>query len=220
MKPIEEKPHFQEGPVTRLLPQRNDPERFSLFVADRFVMTLHREVLATFGIQEGQLLSVAVQQFLYQAEQERQAREAALRYLARRARTTQEIVRYLKHAGVDTTLIQRVIRYLQAQGYVDDEGYAREYVRNRLHHRGYGPRRLRVELQRRGIPPNVIETALAEALREISPIAIARQVGQKRWMQLVQSEPDILKRRRKLLGYLQRRGFTLEAAYFVLRELS
>ncbi len=220
MKPTQYKPHFQEGLVTRLRPQQKDSERFALFVADRFVMEVHCELLAAFGVQEGQVLSTAAQQALYRAEQERQARDVALHYLKHRPRTAQEIRRRLERAGFDASSIQGVVAWLQEHGYLNDEAYAREYARNRLQHRGYGPRRLRAELQKRGISPDIIETALAEALRAVSPIAVARHVGQKHWARLLQSEPDVRKRRRKLLNYLQRRGFTLEVAYAVLRELA
>jgi regulatory protein len=92
-------------------------------------------------------------------------------------------------------------------------------VQGRLAGRGYGPRRLQAELRRRGVPPDVVEATLDAALAETDPLEIARPLARRRWKLLCQNEPDRRKRRQKLIAFLQRRGFSSEIAYTLLREL-
>ncbi len=212
-------PVFQEGIVTRLEPQARDPERVSIFIDDAFWMGVHRDVLGEHPVEVGQVLPVAVQQALYRAELGRKAQAVALRYLEPRPRTVQEVRRRLERAGFPAEVIDQVVTRLETLGYLDDRAYAQAYVRGRLAGRGYGPRRLRAELRRRGVPPNVVEATLDAALAETDPLEIARPLARRRWKLLCQNEPDRRKRRQKLIAFLQRRGFSSEIAYRLLREL-
>lgn len=216
---LPEPPAFRTGIVTRLVPQTYDPERVSIFLDGTFWMGVHRGLLRKYAIEEGQVLPVAVQQALYQAELAQKAQAVALCYLERRPRTVQEIRQRLARAKFPVEVIDQVIARLEAAGYLDDRAYARAYVQGRLAGRGYGPRRLQAELRRRGVPAEVVEAALAAALAETDPLEIARPLAQRRWKALCQNEPDRKKRRQKLIAFLRRRGFPSEIAYTLLREL-
>ncbi|AEN74121.1 regulatory protein RecX [Rhodothermus marinus] len=214
-----EPPVFREGVVTRLEPQTYDPERVSIFIDGAFWMGVHRDVLREHPVEEGQMLPLAVQQALYRAELVRKAQSVALRYLEHRPRTVQEVRRRLERAGFPVEVIDQMVARLEALGYLDDRAYARAYVQGRLAGRGYGPRRLQAELRRRGVPPDVVEATLDAALAETDPLEIARPLARRRWKLLCQNEPDRRKRRQKLIAFLQRRGFSSEIAYTLLREL-
>jgi len=214
-----EPPVFREGVVTRLEPQTYDPERVSIFIDGAFWMRVHRDVLREHPVEEGQVLPLALQQALYRAELVRKAQLVALHYLEHRPRTVQEVRRRLERAGFSVEVIDQVVARLKALGYLDDWAYARAYVQGRLAGRGYGPRRLQAELRRRGVPPDVVEATLDAALSETDPLEIARPLARRRWKLLCQNEPDRRKRRQKLIAFLQRRGFSSEIAYRLLREL-
>ncbi len=212
-------PIFREGTVTRVVAQTRDPERVSIFVDGTFWMGVHREVLRAHPVEEGQVLPVAMQQALYRAELEQQARTVALHYLAHRPRTVHEVRRRLERAGFPEEVIDQVVVELEVQGFLDDRAYAQAYVQERLTARGYGPQRLRAELRRRGVSSDIIAAALAATQAEVDLLAVARPLARRRWKLLCQTEPDRRKRRQKLLAFLQRRGFSPEIAYTLLREL-
>ncbi|SHK55118.1 regulatory protein RecX [Rhodothermus profundi] len=213
-------PVFREGVVTRLQAQAHNPERISIFLDGMFWMGVHRDVLHHHAVCEGQVLPVTVQRAIYQSELARQARSIALRYLERRQRTVQEVRRRLERAGFSEEIVEQVIAELKAQRYLDDLRYAQAYVEERLAGKGYGPRWLRHELYRRGVPSAVVETALASVLARTSPLEVARPLAQRRWQLLRRQEPDRKKRQQKLVAFLLRRGFSSEIAYMLLRELN
>ncbi|MDH4130982.1 MAG: RecX family transcriptional regulator, partial [Gemmatimonadota bacterium] len=83
--------------------------------------------------------------------------------------------------------------------------------------RGRGPARLRRDLQALGVATRHIEAALAKQWPEgAEPLDLARQLASRRARQLAGVPLDV--RRRRVLAYLGRRGFTGAAAVRITRE--
>jgi SOS response regulatory protein OraA/RecX len=75
---------------------------------------------------------------------------------------------------------EQVIAHLQARGVLDDTAYAHAYLTSRLASRGYGPQRLRRELQQRGISRALVEEAMQQELAVEEVLAAARAHAAKR----------------------------------------
>ena len=107
--------------------------------------------------------------------------------------------------------IETALARLAEQGYLDDLEHAFDLARGPLQRKGYGPRRLRHELQRRGAPEEVVDAVLAAVLAdgELTP---ARQAAQ-RW--LSRGKHD----RQALARHLDRKGYTTGVILRVLEEL-
>jgi regulatory protein len=84
------------------------------------------------------------------------AEEAAIRLLAAREHSRAELVRKLAQRGHGQAVITRVLDDLAARGLQSDERYTEQYVALRSR-KGYGPLRIRAELQERGISPSCSE---------------------------------------------------------------
>lgn len=87
------------------------------------------------------------------------AEEAALRLLAAREHSRAELVRKLGQRGHGNAVITSVLDDLAARGLQSDERFTEQYVALRSR-KGYGPLRIRAELQERGIAPSCIESWL------------------------------------------------------------
>ncbi len=83
-------------------------------------------------------------------EPEQQARAAALRLLARREHSRQELATKLRQRRLPTDIIERVLDDYENEGWLSDERFAEVYGRQRRD-LGYGPLRIRSELQQRGV---------------------------------------------------------------------
>ncbi len=92
----------------------------------------------------------------------RRAYLAALRMLGRRALSVQEVSQRLTRRGFDARAVGEAVAELRAEGALDDAAYARAYVHDRLLFHPVGRRALRAELQRRGVPEEAVEEALAD----------------------------------------------------------
>lgn len=81
---------------------------------------------------------------------EQQARAAALRLLARREHSRQELAAKLRQRRLPNEVIDAVLDDYENQGWLSDERFADVYGRQRRD-LGYGPVRIRSELQQRGV---------------------------------------------------------------------
>ena len=144
------------------------------------------------------------------------AKEKALRLLGDMDRTKKELSERLSRAGCSEQAIQETLKYLAGYGYVDDARYARHYYARYCAERG--ERRIRLELLKKGIAREIVETVFADAEaaetegegERCLALAKKRAAGQDL------SDPKV---RSRLLGYLARRGFREADIRASLREL-
>lgn len=134
---------------------------------------------------------------------EEEAFDKACGYLSYRQRSIDEINRYLDKRGFrdeKEAVVERLVRV----GLLDDKNFAETWVRERSSGRGYGSRRLRMELGRLGIARELIEGALAkEYPADAETECAARIAGQK----AAKSTGEPRAARQKIYGFLIRRGF-------------
>lgn len=88
-----------------------------------------------------------------------EAREAALRLLARREHSASELRTKLIRKSWPEEHIERVIGSLAEAGLQSDQRFAESFARQRAG-RFYGPRRIQAELAQRGIDPGLANEAL------------------------------------------------------------
>ena len=208
---------LEAGTVTRLAGQKKNPQRVSVFIDETFAFGVHVDLIVEFGLHKGQALSVEEQQRIVEADRARAARAMALDYLGYRARTEHEVRQKLTRSGFDDAVAERTVVWLCELSYLDDAAYARSYVEARFRNRGYGPGRLRADLQRRGIEGRLIDAALETLVEQEDMLEAARSHAEKRWPRLA-AEADAFKRRKKLSEYLVRRGFSYDTARRVVDE--
>lgn len=141
-----------------------------------------------------------------------------LRSTQNRPQTVAEIEAKLRGRYEDEDVVTAAVEQLKAAGALDDMAFARIWVDDRGHQRGYGTARLRQELRRRKVPDEIAEQALA-SLDERDDLATATELAHKRSRTFSPKlEPDAVARR--LQGYLERRGYTSGLANKVAIDVS
>lgn len=134
----------------------------------------------------------------------RDVRYKAMDLLARREHSVGELRRKLRQRDYQPALIEAAIESLLADKLLNDEQFAESYIRMRMR-RGYGPMRIRKELQERDVAGTMVEQPLA-ALSE-KWWTLATEARQKRFGAAV---PDDYQQRAKQARFLQYRGFDHE----------
>ncbi len=128
--------------------------------------------------------------------------DAAVRYLGYRPRGEAELRKRLTQRGFTRDVQDAVIEKLRAQGLVDDTAFAQFWKDNRETFRPRSRRLTRLELRRKGVAAEIVDQVVGtiddEAAAYRAALARARRL----------SRTDALAFRRKLGGYLQRRGFS------------
>ncbi|MDI3299063.1 MAG: regulatory protein RecX [Bacillota bacterium] len=138
----------------------------------------------------------------------------ALRWLAIHARARREMEIRLLRSGMRPEAVERALARLERLGYVDDREVARRLVEERG--REWGPARLRQELRKRGLPPQVIEEALAAAGLPDEE-AVALELGRRKWLRCSGEPVEVC--RRRVADFLRRRGFGWEVVERTLARL-
>lgn len=135
---------------------------------------------------------------------EDEAFDKACGYLSYRQRSVYEISRYLTKRGYSEQK-ETVIKRLAGVGLLDDIVFAETWVRERSSGRGYGSRRLRMELGRLGIDRGLIDEALRKEYPVETEKVCARRIAEQKAGKL---PGDAQETRQKIYGFLIRRGFT------------
>lgn len=128
-------------------------------------------------------------------------RKQAAKLLARREHSRLELERKLGQRAYDDDVITAALDELEHDGFLDETRFAESYVRLRAE-KGYGPNRIRLELNERGVSRAGVAEALAAA--DVDWAASAREVREKRFGGDV---PDAFAERARQTKFLDYRGF-------------
>lgn len=201
--------------VTSLEPQQHDTERVNVYLDGSFAFGASVMVIFARGLRVGQELDeAAIAEMLHDDSVER-AYGAVLNFLSFRPRSRREVGDYFRRKKIDPTVAEAVIERLLRAGMLDDREFARYWVENRQTFRPRGGRALRLELRQKGLDREVIDEALEGAVDED---AAAYDAGIKKLKSL--QKLDDREFFRKMVAYLQRRGFSYSVAAAAAKRLS
>ena len=132
--------------------------------------------------------------------------QIALNLLARRDHSQRELLQKLCVRGYTQVEIEQTIANLQHAGFLNEQQFVKNYIQRRQAN-GYGPLRISVELQARGISHEMIAEHLD--ITDNAWFVAAQKVWQKHCKhQVVASLQDRKKILAKQIRFLQYRGFT------------
>jgi regulatory protein len=192
--------------------------RLAVFIDGREAFTVSEDLARRLGLRVGaEIGEEDVRELQVDSERVR-ARESALRLLAVRARSRSELSDRLRRKGVAPGVVEQVLTGLEDVGLVNDRGFARLWVEERLRLRPVGPRRLVHELLEKGVARAVVDEIVADAFCEEPEIEVARRAVGKRAAR-AGGRPDARELAR-IRSLLLRRGFSFEVAREVVEELS
>lgn len=146
---------------------------------------------------------------------DRSPMDAALDYLTGRMRTVREVEDKLDDLQYGEGDILATVERLKELNLLNDEMYAREFVRSRLATKPVSRQKLYMDLRTHRVPEELIEEALNELPSE-TETSNALEVARKYWRQMAALEEPT--RRERVLRRLTSRGFTMEASLSAIRQ--
>ena len=204
--------------LTNIAPDPRQPG-YRLVEVDRGrFASLPADALEWLSLRVGAELAPAVLERLRELADVEAAQRAALRALARRAHARRDLERRLTKKQHPPAAVTTALERLAARGLLDDCRFAERYAAVRAT-RGKGPARIINDLLAQGVERHVAEDAVGRALTEegIDPQVEARAAATKRALQLGGLPPPV--RRRRLLAFLVRRGYSGPQVKELVREL-
>lgn len=144
------------------------------------------------------------------------AREIGLVYLSRRARSAHEVAQKLRQKEFSEEVISEVLFDLERLRFVDDRAYARRWIETRLA-KATGARKLAQDLRQKGIAGDVVDELLAEYSTQLENPDRAVDLLRKQAWRYRSLERD--KARRRMLGFLARRGYDGQTAWTAIEHV-
>ena len=143
----------------------------------------------------------------------------ALNLLTARAYTTSALRRKLIQKGHERSELDATIDRLVANGLLNDEKYAEEFARQRMVVAGASQRRVEQLLAQKGIAREVARAAAEKVVEEedIDTIGAIEKIARKKLLSLGDLGP--LVKRRRVFGFLVRKGYDLEDINRVLSHI-
>ena len=144
----------------------------------------------------------------------------ALECLARGAKSTRDLGRWLaerEHAPDD---VASVLARLTERGLLNDADYAVLFTRSRATTRGMSRRRIAAELAKRGVARELVDAAITEVMADesIDERAMVEAAAAKKFRTLQKLEPAV--QRTRLYGFLARKGYPPDLVRETLRKFT
>lgn len=145
----------------------------------------------------------------------RTALDVAGRFLSRRAHSTAELRSKLTARGFDEEIVERTLEKLASLKVVDDAAFAKDWVEERATRKGIGSRRLRAELEAKGIAIEEVDAVLVVDPDE--ELTRAKSLAADRVARL--ANLPLRKQGARLFSWLVGRGFEEEIAEAAARSV-
>jgi len=199
--------------ITALRVGRGRRKRVNVSLDSRFAFSLEADVAVKEGLQVGQELSAGQIEALARSDRCRRCLNAAVHYLSYRPRSEFELRERLHQRGFDGDSVEAALVKLKEQGLVDDMAFAQFWKDNR---ESFSPRSqwlTGLELRRKGVASNIIDQITDTIDDEDSAYRAA--------LSKARSLPtsDYQSFRRRLGGYLKRRGFGYRVINYTMEKL-
>jgi len=198
--------------ITAIEPQQKNPQRVNIYLDGEFAFGM--AVVVGAWLRVGQELGEEKIATLKSQDELEITYQKALHFLSYRPRSSAEVRQNLSKRGISEALIEETLIRLQTTGLVNDEAFARAWVENRNAFRPRGKPALRMELRRKGLNDEIIQSVLDSqgneaALALTTARKYARRLSGLEW-------PEF---RQKLSGFLARRGFSYTTLAPVVSEV-
>ena len=190
-----------------------DKRRSKVLVDEDFAFVLYKGELRRYHIEEGGELSQEQYEEILQQVLNNRAKERALYLLKASDKTTGEIRRKLQEGFYPQEAIEFALEFLEKYHLVDDMDYGRRYIEAYKDRRS--KKRLQFDLQQKGLDRQQISELLESA--EVSEDEQIQAFLQKKGYP---SGEMPLKERGKLVSALCRKGFSYDAIYRAMGDMS
>ncbi|MBK7405622.1 MAG: regulatory protein RecX [Phycisphaerales bacterium] len=198
-----------DATVTALRPTGEDAARFNLKVGRVQVGPIHADDVQQLGLRVGLPIDGAVLSALGAALAREAARADAMRLLRARPRSKMDLVRRLTIKGHEREHAGAAADRLERAGLINDEALAATRAENLAETGKAAPRAAEVKLRALGLASPVATKAVREAFQGLDLVAQATEAARKR-VRALGPAIDEATRRRRVWGYLARRGYDHE----------
>ncbi len=199
--------------ITDVVKSKKNRDVLSVYVDNRFAFSIREEDFLALGLYEKSEITDEEIEHIKKHVIKKDAKNAAIRYLALKLHTEREVRQKLESEGYDTDTIDETISELKSMGYINDLIYAQKFLYDRSKLKPKSRRMLGYELKSRGVPDEIIQTALSEYSPDDE--AVAESLLRRKFGKYDLSDEVYFK---KAFAFLRHRGFDGDLVMNLLRK--
>ncbi len=137
-------------------------------------------------------------------------------FCAYQERTPEEVRKKLASWGTDSMKTELVIKKLQEEQYLDIKRFSESFVRGKFYHKKWGKRKIRYQLQQKGVQSQYIEDAISTIKEEdyqknLYDLLISKKQNMK--------EMSKDKKKQKLYTFGISRGYETDLVFQIINKL-
>jgi len=195
--------------ISGIVPVPRPAGRFSVMVDGRELAVLSLDAIDRLRLAVGRSIA-GLEDAIAQEAKRLHTYDRALDILAFRARSSSELARSLIRKGEERPHVDWTIARLTEQGLLDDEAFARSFARAKVVGGKQSRRRVQQDLARKGVSRTVSEDAIDTVFEEeaVDQRSLVEEAARKKLRSLAGLDPAV--QRRRLYGFLARRGYELD----------
>ena len=176
--------------------------RYKVYVDGQFAFVLYKGELSRYHIAEDSELEEEIYQNLRKEIVLKRAKLRAMHLLNDMGRTESQLRTKLLRNDYPSDIVEEAIAYVKSFGYINDAEYARNFIENRKEKKS--KKEIYAALCQKGLPKDLIETALEECYADDDSIAAIEAIVRKKKFDPKSTD---YKEMQKMMGYLVRKGF-------------
>lgn len=203
--------------ITSVKQQIYNKNMFSIFVDEEYFISVGEDTLVKYRLLKGTEIDKDEIEKILLSEKLSKGKKIAFDYL-KRYRTKKEVERKLIEKGYDD-IVEEVIEYLLENKYIDDEEYTRFFVRDKINLSKYGLNRIKQELNQKGVDKDIISRVISEEFDEENESNQLEELVEKLSTGKYRSD-SLESKKRKMYGYLMRRGYSSSDIISALRKVN
>lgn len=157
------RPWLKAMKLCKLAPSQKVKGRWLLFLEDNTILRVSEAEVVAFSLYSGMELDEETRTRLDASARKSAVKNQALNLISARSLSRKELLKKLVEKDAPPDEAEAVADWLEDLGYLNDGEYGKSIVRH-YSAKGYGERKLRDELYRRGIPRDLWDESLTEAV--------------------------------------------------------
>ena len=190
-------------------------QKFQIEIDGQPAFVLYKGELFRYHLEQDREIEECIYTEIVDEILTKRAKLRAMHLLQKMDRTKWELERKLQESGYPQVVVKRALEYVESFHYIDDKRYAAMYIQSQKTKKGKA--RIKMELMRKGISAELIAEVFSETENEIDTREAIRSLIEKKCSY---SEEMDEKEKRRLYGFLLRRGFSSSDILSVFREIS
>ncbi|HMS51845.1 MAG: RecX family transcriptional regulator [Sphingobacteriales bacterium] len=141
------------------------------------------------------------------------------KYCAYQERSEDEVLRKLKLLHAPPQIAQQVLRDLIADGFVNNQRFAKAFARGHFKLKKWGPAKITAALKMHKLPASLIKEALEEVVQQTDTQNNIALLATKKWESLNKTNDTTAQKRLKLLRFLVGKGYATAEAIAAIEQV-